>query len=196
MKRHEIIQFLIDHYQYSSYVEIGVERGSNFSMIKCETKIGVDPNPIKNGQNLTDFKMTSDEFFNINSNKYDIFFIDGLHHADQVYKDIKNSLSFLKENGTIVCHDMLPSNENEQIVPRKQSRWTGDCWKAWVKLRSEEKDLKMFVVNTDYGCGIIRKGNQELISIKEEINYENFLINKNKWMNIVCIEDWKNELCN
>lgn len=43
--------------------------------------------------------------------KFDLVFIDGLHHSDQVLKDINNSLSFLEPNGVIMCHDILPSSE-------------------------------------------------------------------------------------
>ena len=63
--------------------------------------------------------MTSDEFFEQNKEKFDIVFIDGLHHSEQVYKDILNSLNILNEDGTIICHDMNPTEEFRQIVPRK-----------------------------------------------------------------------------
>ena len=36
--------------------------------------------------------------------------------------------------------------------------WTGDVWKAIAKIRIERDDLQIKVIDTDYGCGIIRIG--------------------------------------
>ena len=143
MKRTDIINRLISHYNYRTYLEIGVERGVNLKAININYAIGVDPDPDVHfyyrypGCSIE----TSDEFFERCNMKFDIIFIDGLHHADQVYRDIYNSLRFLNEGGTIVCHDMLPTDKKMQDVPREQSIWTGDCWKAWVKIRSENENL-------------------------------------------------------
>lgn len=85
---------------------------------------------------------------------------------------------------------MLPSSKQTQEVPRKQNAWTGDCWKAWVKLRSLRSDLTMCVVNTDHGCGIIKFGKQKTINLDKELTYENFVQNKNEWMNIISLENF------
>lgn len=193
--RKEIIQFLIDKFNYQSYLEIGLSNGKNINSIKCHMKIGVDPvlKEFKN-KNFIAIEMTSDEYFENHIVKYDIIFIDGLHHADQVHRDIENSLKFLNECGTIVCHDMNPHREKMQIVPRIQSTWTGDCWKAWVKLRKERKDLTMFVVDTDYGCGIIQNGEQEILKTDLPITYENFASNKKEWLNLISVEEFKERI--
>ena len=60
---------------------------------------------------------------------------------------------------------MSPYNEIMQRVPQTPGEWTGDCWKAWVLIRSERDDINMFVVDTDYGCGVIKYGNQEKLNI-------------------------------
>ena len=57
---------------------------NNFDKIKCREKFCIDPDP--NAE--ADFELTSDEFFKINHKKYDCIFVDGLHEAHQVYKDI------------------------------------------------------------------------------------------------------------
>ena len=51
--------------------------------------------------------MTSDEYFSKFKDKFDIIFIDGLHHYEQVKKDIFNSLEILNSNGIILMHDCL-----------------------------------------------------------------------------------------
>ena len=163
MNRTDIINHLIERFKYKSYLEIGIDKAENFNKINVSAKIAVDPNEATKEYYKHVINLTSNMFFSITTVKFDIIFIDGLHHNEQVYRDIINSLSHLKENGTIICHDMLPPSEKHQLVPRTQTAWNGDCWKAFVKIHAENKDIEMFTVNTDYGCGIIRKGKQELI---------------------------------
>ncbi len=190
MKRTDIINWLIAYYNYLTFLEIGVERGVNIKAVKIKSKIGVDPDPktFKYYPNI--LLISSDVFFKHCMWTFDIIFIDGFHHAEQFYRDVQNSLKFLNEGGTIVCHDMLPTNKKMQDVPRTQEIWTGDCWKAWVKIRSEDENLSMFVVDTDFGCGIIRRGKQDLITY-DKLDYESFVENKKEWMNIISVDEFK-----
>lgn len=160
---------LIEKYGYTSYLEIGQGMAeNNLNWIKCRIRIGVDPDPVCNAA----YCLPSDEFFRINRETFDLIFIDGLHHADQAYRDIINALKILNQNGTIVVHDCNPFNEGMQMVPRSQDIWTGDVWKAWVRLRSERSDLEMFVVDNDSGFGVIRPGIQKTISVPESLTYQ------------------------
>lgn len=164
MKRWDVINLYIEKYQYKDYLEIGSESGMCRDNILAENKVTVDP--CKTANNPT-YRLPSDDFFEVNlkrekPNTYDVIFIDGLHHADQVLRDIENSLMILNKGGTIFCHDMLPNSEEVQAVPRKTAIWTGDCWKAWAKLKGTRKDLSMFIVEDDWGVGVIRKGKQKI----------------------------------
>lgn len=177
MRRNEVINALAEKYDYKSYLEIGVDNPNNcFNLIKVEHKIGVDP--VKGGTH----KMTSDEFFKSNEDKFDLGFIDGLHEAPQVEKDIINLLEILNPNGTIVVHDVHPKTEEEQKVPRIQKVWTGNVWKAWAKLR-RKKNLYMFTIDSDHGLGIIRAGSQTAY-YGPYSTYKNFVDNKDKILNI------------
>lgn len=177
-----IINSYIKKHSYKSYLEIGMGDGKNFKDIKSLYKIGVDPD--ENAIGAT-HKMTSDDFFANNDLLYDLIFIDGLHEHEQVIRDINNSLKFLSEDGLIVVHDCLPSREVEQIVPRKSKVWTGDVWKAWMHFRSNEY-LTMYVFDIDHGIGIIKRGKQIPLHIQpEDLTWENFVINKIEWLNII-----------
>ena len=190
MRRTEIIQMFINKINAKKYLEIGMGCGTNHNNIVCDYKISVDPVPTV----PVTFPITSDDFFNQNTEKFDVIFIDGLHWSEHVYKDINNSLSILSENGVIICHDINPPDEDHQVCPQPvtQANWTGDCWKAWVKLKSERTDLYMFVIDTDYGCGVIIKGKQELIKVDGELNWE-LLDNKRKeLLNLISTEDFLN----
>jgi hypothetical protein len=157
MERFEIINYLIGVNGYRSFLEIGTQAKINFSSVNVEHKICVDPDP-EVGAN---YQMTSDDFFSINNQRFDIVFVDGLHHADFAYRDIVNSLKILNPGGCIVVHDVIPFSYEAQIIPLEKASqmgtiaWNGDVWKAWIKLRTERNDLSMKCVNSDHGCGII-----------------------------------------
>lgn len=192
MNRIDIINSLIQKNGYTRYLEIGVQGGHCFRAINCENKVGVDPDTTSAATRHT----FSDAYFNeckLNGVKHDIIFIDGLHHADQVEKDILNSLECLKEGGTIVMHDCLPTSKHMQEIPMRadHDEWTGDTWKAYAKLRAERNDLEMCVVDTDWGCGIIRPGKQEVLLTSIPFTYENFAVNRDIWMNVISIGEFQ-----
>lgn len=189
MKRYDIINSLIQKFDYKKYLEIGVQGRVCFNRVNCDVKTGVDPDP----NSGTNHIMTSDEFFEENKIKWDIIFLDGLHHSDQIHKDIINSLDCLNEGGTIVVHDCNPKKYEEQLVPRQTKRWNGDVWKAIVRLRTERSDLNIFVIDTDEGCGIIRKeGVQPKLRVLDKINYKNLELYRNKWLNLKTVS-WFNK---
>jgi len=126
---------------------------------------------------------------------FDIIFIDGLHHSDQVYKDILNSVFFLNINGTIIVHDCNPINYFTQLIPRPRMprSWNGDVWRGFLKLKSEKEDLEMFVIDIDHGCGIVRRGKQNLIT-KWDMEYQEFEKNKKELLNLISVDDFINYL--
>jgi hypothetical protein len=190
MTRADIINTLAKKIDAKSYLEIGVNNGINFNSINIPYKIGVDPDKNSKANTL----MTSDEFFKENRGTFDIVFVDGLHEWKQCKKDIENSLEVLNEGGYIICHDMKPLTKEAQMVPRIRKVWNGDVWRSWVALRMTRKDLEMFVVDTDHGCGVIKKGSQELLTIDTLISFDNLVSNHYNWLNLVSIQKFK-EIC-
>lgn len=195
IKRTAILNTLIEKFHYQSYLEIGQGRKQdNFNWVQCKTKIGVDPNKTLEAA----YPLTSDEFFAINKNSFDLIFIDGLHHADQVERDILNALKVLNNKGTIVVHDCNPMTEEMQIVPRQQEAWTGDVWKTWVKLRATRPDLKMYVIDVNFGCGIVQKQDKTLEPIRadRQMSYSVFAKNRKKLLNLIDVADFLRSLKN
>jgi len=163
-KRSHIINKLTS--KYDKYLEIGVEYGECFNETHFVNKVGVDPDPKispKDGQEL--FLLTSDDFFKqyfINDGisidsldvikpSFDVVFIDGMHQAEYVLRDINNSIQILSSNGFIFIDDILPFNYNEQLkIPIKHyyengilkygENWTGDVWKVIYHLIKNYKD--------------------------------------------------------
>ena len=56
-------------------------------------------------------------------------------------------------------------------------------------------DLSMCVVDTDYGCGIIRRGKQETSSVRE-ITYDEFDKNRVQLLNLISAKEFMNRLNN
>lgn len=198
MKRWDIINSLIKKYKYKSYLEIGTQDPkSNFDKIVTLDKVSIDPFP----RGEVTFTGTSDEYFEsikIKELKFDIIFIDGLHHYEQVLADISNSLKHLSKGGTIVCHDCLPTNSKMQERNDHGGEWTGDVWKAIAYLRMNTDDLHIQVVDTDYGCGILQEGTNikftPHINIKD-LNYDFYRNNTTNLMNVIStktFERWIN----
>jgi len=185
--RSHLIQRVINEKNFKSYLEIGCDDDVNYNSIIIEKKIGVDP--VQGGNT----RMTSDDFFLDNNNFFDCIFIDGLHEYNQVKKDIKNSLKFLKNDGIIFLHDCLPRSLFEQAVPRSQYIWTGDVWKAIVEVRTYE-NVDTCVCFIDMGLGIIvkRKNSNPLNFINKNFRnfkFSDYFYNYKTYMNVIKYED-------
>lgn len=166
------------------YLEIGVSHGFAFRNIAADEKIAVDPALMLTARSRRlaaakarathYFEMTSDAFFAnetdfLDRRGIDVALIDGLHTYEQVARDIENTLRYLRDDGVIILHDCNPKQASAACPAtswddfRTQNHWwnllwIGDVWKAIVCLRSTRPDLRIAVLDCDFGVGIIRKG--------------------------------------
>ena len=184
--RSEIIQKIIDSKKYKNYLEVGCDKDENFSKINVEKKIGVDP--LKGGT----LRMTSDNFFKNNNEKFDLIFLDGLHTYEQTIKDIDNSLKFLNDHGVVIIHDCLPKKIWNQIVPRVYGHWNGDVWKAIVHSRTYSY-ADTYTCIADHGLGIIfKRKNRDLLELKKDfknLKFSEYYYNHKKFMNPISYEN-------
>lgn len=190
MNRIDVINYLIKKFNYETYLEIGVATGECFNKIIIKNKESVDPAEGQYSVAKPTYKMTSDEFFKQNIKKFDIIFIDGLHHTDQVDKDIEHSLMYLNDNGTIILHDVIPMSEIAQRVPRETSGWNGDVWKSIVKYRSKNNDLGCITLNLlpyEQGISIIKKSIHDtfILNLPDILTYDWLLNNFKDALGIV-----------
>ena len=156
---------------------------------------------IYNPKNLFNhyFNITSDDFFLnhkeiLSDKKIDVAFIDGLHTFEQSLKDVLNCLEYLNEKGIIVMHDCSPRSETigSSVMSREEAsnpNWSGDVWKTIAYLRSNRTDLNVFVLDCDYGLGIITRGKPEYLldyspEELENLNYEELQKNRVKILNL------------
>lgn len=167
--RFEILNYLARQLQARSYLEIGVrDPRDNFERIEIATKYSVDPG-VEFKANPVDFQMTSDEFFRRldegdlerkPEGPFDLIFIDGLHLADQVRRDIGNAMNWIRDDGLVVLHDCNPPTEwharesYDYKTGPARGCWSGTTWKAFVAARARYDSC---CIDTDWGVGILSK---------------------------------------
>ena len=172
-----LVNQLLSRFERPNYLEIGCATNVLFDATYAPNKIGVDP------EIGGTHRMSSDKFFETNSQFFDVIFIDGLHTYEQVQRDLINSLEVLSPGGFIAFHDMLPGSWIAANNPRIMGgTWNGDVWKVAFEL-SESPDIDFIVVKIDQGVGVLRKKsseakltklNGELLKLKYNYFYEHY----------------------
>ncbi len=160
LMRWDVLNEFLELSEDKRFLEIGVQFGHVGDRVGASFKYGVDPAPQRNAESKYHrfFRGPSDDFFATldRDTQFDVVLVDGLHHADQVERDVDNALQHLAPGGVIVMHDCNPATELAQRVPRVTGVWNGDCWKAMVSLR-QRPDLDAFTIAADHGIGVVRK---------------------------------------
>lgn len=205
-----VLNLLIEQFKFSNYLEIGVRNpADNFDLINCKNKYSVDPG-VEFKENPVDFQLTSDEFFEaikssqhqLHQKKFDVIFIDGLHLAEQVSRDILNSKKILSENGFIVLHDCNPPTEWHaredyyyDLTPAKKM-WNGTTWKAFFKERFD-KHFGSLCIDSDWGIGLI----SERIPVdnpplEQNHFYEFFVLSRSRKnaLNLISFEEFSQKI--
>ncbi len=188
MLRGEILNRIAKVIDAKDYLEIGVQLGWTFSVIEVENMVGVDPDETTPATVHT----TSDAYFADLPDDvlFDLIFVDGLHRAPQVIKDVHNAMRHLKPGGVIVCHDCNPPTEESASIVSKGTTWCGDVWEGWLELR-RQLDAEMYVVDTDLGCGVIRpdrKGNKLNRPLPKV--WDDFAKNRSTLLNLITVEQF------
>lgn len=200
--RHEVINSLTNN--TNTYLEIGVETGYTYKNVHFlnENKTGVDPDPKYNNSSI--IKCLSDDFFETNNEdkRFDVIFIDGMHHAEYVLRDFSNSAKVLNENGSIFIDDIIPLNRNEQLkIPQRhyyendilkyREEWTGDVWKTIYYLLVHHQDnlTISYYYNINYrGIAHIKLKNRNIIILEDalgEINKYDYFADFNNYLELL-----------
>lgn len=182
--RVRLLNHLIESRGYSSYLEIGVGSGRTFHAVHVARKVGIDP------RGRIGVKATSDRWFAANRESFDLVFIDGLHHKDQVLCDVRNALGALSPRGVIVLHDCLPPGRRQQQCPRPPglSAWNGDVWKAVIELR-KRPDMDVAVLNEDHGLGVVvPRPNSSRLTDRGAVSFEDYVRDRTRLLRIVDVK--------
>lgn len=167
----------------STYLEIGLGDGKNFNAVSAERKFGVDPHPwdpnILNVAGV--FAETSDSFFAHHAaealDRLDLVYVDGMHTAEQTYRDLMNTLNYAHPNTVWLIDDVMPSDyfsslpdQHGALQARKASTgsfdraWHGDVYKVvWL--------ISQFHPSIDF-VTIVESGNPQLLAWYAERDWE------------------------
>lgn len=161
------LNFLAKHIgERIHYLEIGLDRGRTFEAVKAHRKIGVDPeigfllDSVPSNSEIV--LKTSDEFFRSYTGKsFSLVFLDGLHEAQQTYRDLINSLNLLKPGGIIVVDDVSPKNEASALPQQNAAKtavldhglrdygWFGDVYKVVGAIAHHHPELQCELVGSE-----------------------------------------------
>jgi hypothetical protein len=213
LSRMQLIQYAVDRLAARTYLEIGVDKGQSFSVIRAPIKIGVDPiapRPAIEAETQRPgssyFQVTSDDFFArdapiVLATVVDVVFIDGLHTFGQTFRDIQHSLQYLNPGGVVLVHDCLPASRQEACVaesfddarrlngPDWNGVWTGDTWKSIVAVRAGHVAGDACVLECDRGVGVVRHRVKQpplatAMAEIEGLDYETLISDPTKWIGL------------
>lgn len=143
------------------YLEIGVHRGLTLETVTAERRVAVDPAPLcrvnRRGERagLALHTVESDEFFRTCAEQFDIVLVDGLHLAEQAYRDLINALRCC-ETGVVLLDDTVPSSaeaasRDRDASQREASVWQGDVYRVVMLLDRHHRDQLGWATVTDGG---------------------------------------------
>jgi len=142
--------------EVENYLEVGVATGKTFCNLKFKNKVAVDPLFRFNAFSYADtktrfFEMQSDLFFCNYRNAlqeflpFHLIFLDGLHTAEQTFRDFCNSLDFADDDTVWIIDDTFPSDVYSLLGNQKDAEsmrrkignstapkrsWQGDVFKV------------------------------------------------------------------
>jgi hypothetical protein len=88
---------------------------------------------------------------------YDVVLVDSFHQHEPSLRDLRAASTLIAEGGTLIVHDCNPPTEDVAGPDFMLTPWAGVSYKAYVDFLIERDDLDYFTVDTDWGCGVIRR---------------------------------------
>ena len=83
--------------------------------------------------------------------------VDPFHAYRESSRDLAAAFALLEPGGALVVHDCLPPNEAIAAPEFTRGAWCGATYKAFIDFVLQRRDLRYLTVDTDFGCGVIRK---------------------------------------
>lgn len=152
-----------------TYLEIGTRTGDSLRLSSCAS-VAIDPffaisaDIIGTKPVCHLYQTTSDRFFRdtdveaVLGGKVELAFLDGMHLAEYLLRDVMNLEKRCRPNSVLLLHDCMPSDvymacrmEGDHVARNKSlapNWWTGDVWKAVWALLAHRPDLKVVAIDS------------------------------------------------
>lgn len=88
---------------------------------------------------------------------FDIALVDSWHEFEPSWRDLVEGFRLIRADGTLVVHDCLPAQTGGRRTQIRPGRMVRRQLSSYVDFISQRHDLAVYTVDTDYGCGVIRK---------------------------------------
>lgn len=207
----ELINYLGKKYNYQSYLEIStMTTGIKFDKIdndifKVKDLFLYYPNELQiidEKEKRKDIDAVPETYYScfekFKDNKYDIILVDPFHTFEQSKTDIETAMKLISQNGIIVVHDCLPTDESI-IGPYKHGSWCGQTYEAFVDFKINNPNIQTYVVDIDYGCGIIINNSirnikyclQNNMILNEVVKWDYFYYNRKEILDLITINEFK-----
>jgi hypothetical protein len=165
MRKYEIVNTLIAKNRYRRYLEIGTPlAGFRFSRIDrtnlslCHRLMYRCPASFQDGAEIT-FRSQDDRISQLinPAMSYDLIFIDAHHTLECSLRDLQAALDMLSPEGAIVAHDCCPTRKSAATPWFHPGSWTGVTYCAYIDFVLSHPDLDYYTVDSDFGCGVIKR---------------------------------------
>jgi hypothetical protein len=152
----------------TEYLEVGVAQGLTLERVAVAHRCGVDPEPQFDFERLPSgvsfFRGTSDEYFSQLDphQKFDLIFLDGLHHWQQTYRDLLSTLNHSKTGSLVLIDDVVPDDEfsamtdyaaaleAKEAAGIHDGRWHGDVFKLLQVLADHHPELGFVLLHNAF----------------------------------------------
>lgn len=165
MRKFEIANALVPKYGYRTYLEIctpmtgGTFRRTRSSQLRtCHRMMYRCPQDFADGGEIT-FRSPNEQIEGLlpEGAQYDLVFVDAWHTYACASRDLAFAFSLLSPGGTLLVHDCSPPSKEVAAPEFDQCPWCGVTYCAFLDLVCVQPGIDYRVVDTDYGCGIVRK---------------------------------------
>lgn len=165
----DIVQRLAQAHGYRRYLEITTtttgfrfDAARAFGFDVCQRLVYRCPPEFDDGQPIdfrTDGEDTSECVTRIRAEcrPFDVMLVDPHHTYGCSMRDLTDAFSLLRVGGTLVVHDCNPPDRRHATPHFIQGAWCGVTYKAFLDFVFRNDAIDYFTVDTDYGCGVIRK---------------------------------------
>jgi hypothetical protein len=170
---YSVLTGLHDHLRPNAYLEVGIRQGHSLALAHCPS-IGIDPRfTLEPKFGLTTegrdppvhlFETTSDRFFEkqdalqiLQLPHVDFLFLDGMHQADFLMRDIINAERLAAPQSIIALHDCVPIDIAMTLSRQERALsappvvypnfWAGDVWRVIPIIKKYRPDIVLHVMD-------------------------------------------------
>lgn len=219
VKRHEVVQSILDLFERPSYLEVGVSKGLTFHNITAARKVAVDPVfkfdfvEAQKNDHAEYHQILSDEYFGRvagNDDRFDVIYLDGMHTLEQTLRDFTNALHFLAKRGIIIIDDVKPYSyvsslrdieifrQMKAALKIEQKGWMGDVYRLVYFIETFHQQLRYRTVSNNHGQLIVWSARRpstpdRMIGEIASMPFESLILNKEP-LNLKSLDEIVEEL--